>query len=194
MAAVQTLCRKGLLLDKGKIVVHGLVSEAVQSYLRQSGTVDRAYQRNLSSALQLLNVVFTPCVVESNRGLTARVDLAALADESISDLALLVHSANGERAALVDLRSPKGPYRLAGGERLSVTANIDSVPLVEADFNIGLYVNADSVCDSFMNILTLTVLPRCDDHGLVSRDAQFRGVVELVSHVEHSIDGDRGGG
>jgi lipopolysaccharide transport system ATP-binding protein len=186
MAAIQALCSTGLLLDSGKTVIRGSVSEAVRFYLKSSDSTDFTSDRALSSRLRLSGISSTPSVIESNSRLAFRIILAAIAGESeiISDLALLIHSANGGRAALVDLRSFKGPYRLEAEHELRVSVVIDNVPLVEGDFDVGLYVNAESVCDSFMNLLSFTVLPRDKGDGVVPRDAQFRGVVELISNGE----------
>jgi hypothetical protein len=115
------------------------------------------------------------------------LELEMRTGEVITDLALLIHASNGERVALVDLRSPSGPYRLQAGETLALRCDIADLPFVESDFNVGLYINADSVCQSFMNLLTLTVVPSESVGSVVPRDPQVRGLVELRHKVRHTV-------
>ena len=60
------------------------------------------------------------------------------------------------------------------------------MPFVENDFAVGLYLNADSVTHSFMNLFTFSVAPDVGDTKIIPRDAQFRGLVELRAKVSHS--------
>ncbi len=99
--------------------------------------------------------------------------------DTISDLALLVHGASGERVALLDLRSHAGAYRLSAGESLVLKVDVTSLPLVEGDFDLGLYINADSVCQTFMGLATFSVDPGMAAGRATPREPQFRGTVEL---------------
>ena len=187
IAAVQTLCRRGLLLERGRVIVDGRTSEAVQRYLEEREIDHTGTNRVLSRLITLSRFECTPTSVQRNSPITFRAVLEASDDEVISDLALLIHAAGGERAALIDLRSPDGPFRLSRGSQLVIQVDVPDVPFVENDFSLGLYLNADSVCQSFMNLLTLPVLPADARTSVVPRDAQFRGLVELRASVHHEI-------
>jgi hypothetical protein len=62
-------------------------------------------------------------------------------------------------------------------------AEVPEVHFVENDFSVGLYVYADTVCNSFMDLATFSVIPADSTTGVVPRDAQFRGLVELRARV-----------
>lgn len=126
-------------------------------------------------------------VVQRHAPIHFDVVLEMFADEMISDLALLIHAPNGERAALIDLRSPSGPYRLSKGTQLVIRVEVPDVPFVENDFMVGIYLNSDSVCRSFMSLITFSVLPETAKTEVVPREAQFRGLVELRASVHREI-------
>ena len=193
MAAVQALCGRGMLLKQGRLIFNGQSGEAVKSYLEAiPSTNEDGSTRVLSKLIKLSRFECKPMVVQRHSPMLFTVVLEASADELISDLALLIHSPSGERAALIDLRSPSGAFRLMKGKQLVIRAEVPAVPFVENDFTLGIYLNADSVCHSFMNLLTFSVLPEDAKSGVVPRDAQFRGLVELRASVHCEISTDNG--
>jgi len=190
LAAVQSLCRSAILLEKGQILFRGSAPDAVATYLRSAGAdADTAERvgRSLSASLSLASVGISPAVVRSGGSATFRIEIDVASDDVVSDLALLVHTPNGERVALLDLRSPDGPYRLRAGDRLVIVAAVSDLPLVEMDYGLGVYVNATSVCDTFMPVRVLTVVPGEFAGGPAPREAQFRGVVELRPRVSGRV-------
>jgi lipopolysaccharide transport system ATP-binding protein len=188
LAAVQSLCRSAMLLERGRMVFTGTAQDAVAAYLRSAGgDADEQSGRSLSPSLSLASAGISPAVVRSGGSATFRIEIDAADDEVVSDLALLVHAPNGERVALIDLRSTDGPYRLRPGDRLVISAEVPDVPLVEMDYGLGIYVNATSVCDSFMNVRVLTVVPGELASGPTPREAQFRGLVELRPRVTGQV-------
>jgi lipopolysaccharide transport system ATP-binding protein len=190
MAAVQTLCGRGILLDRGRLTLNGKSGEAVKRYLDATPSTNKdGVNHILSKSITLARFECKPMVVQRHSPIQFEVRLDVLSDELISDLALLIHAPGGERASLIDLRSPNGPYRLAKGTQLLVRAEVPSVPFVENDYAVGIYLNADSIHHSFMNLLTFSVLPEEAKTGVVPRDAQFRGLVELRANVKGEITG-----
>jgi lipopolysaccharide transport system ATP-binding protein len=188
MAAVQSLCDNALLLASGTLRFRGSSSETVTHYISPTRDSADGINRQLSKSLALASLGCEPSTVERGKDLLVSIEMETNQDETISDLALLIHSSNGERASLIDLRPAGNAHRLIQNEKLKIQVRISQIPFVEGDFNIGLYVNADSVCQSFMNIAEFTVLPDSSDKGYVPREPQFRGLVELASKVDHQID------
>jgi lipopolysaccharide transport system ATP-binding protein len=188
MAAVQALCGRGVLLDRGRVILDGRSGEVVRHYLQLDLAANAVGpSRVLSRSLTLTRMDCSPMVVQQYSPFTLNAVLEVSADEIISDLALLIHGPGGGRTALIDLRSPDGPFRLARGSRLAIRAEVPGAPFVENDFSLGLYVNADSVCNSFMNLVTFSVLPSDANTGVLPRDAQFRGLVELRATIHREI-------
>jgi hypothetical protein len=112
------------------------------------------------------------------------IEIGAHADEVITDLALLICASGGERIAIIDLRSPAGAYRIKPEVNLRVQSRVLSLPLVEADYHLGLWINSTSVSHCFMNLLTFTILPSECIGGVVPREPQHRGFIELQTQVE----------
>ena len=188
MAAVQTLCHTGVLLDQGHLIMMGGVRNTAARYLESVSTsAGNLGHRAFSKSLTLTRLEGSPTVVPRDGQIVFNLELHTSASEVITDLALLIHAPGGERAALIDLRSAAGPYRLRAGGKLALKSKVSNVPFVESDFYLGIYINADSVCHSFMNLLTFTVLPSETIGGIVLRDPQFRGLVELHTYVEQQF-------
>jgi lipopolysaccharide transport system ATP-binding protein len=188
MGAVQSLCPISMLLDGGQLAFYGNSRDAVARYLEGAASPDaESRTRSLSSCLSLTRLDLSPTVVRSGTSARLTIEIQASADDVISDLALLIHAPNGERVALVDLRTSAGVYRLRRGNSLVLSINAPNLPFVEMDYSLGLYVNATSVCDSFMSLRALTVLPGDSAGSVTSRDPQFRGVVELGARVEARV-------
>jgi len=188
MSAVQSLCSRSILLEQGHVIFAGKALDAVKKYLRMSysSTAESGEKRQLSKIITLADFKCDPMVVGRNSKAVFSLVLESAAVETISDLAILIHAPGGERAALIDLRSPHGPIRLVRGGQVLVRAEVLDMPFVENDFSVGLYLNADSVTHSFMNLFTFSVAPDVGDTKIIPRDAQFRGLVELRAKVSHS--------
>jgi hypothetical protein len=187
MAAIQALCDTGLLLVRGTLVFRGSSVSTVARYTESIIGQVTGGTRHLSASLDLLSLGCTPSSVERGKDIIVSTELEAKRDEIISDLALLIHAANGERASLIDLRATHGVHKLSQNQRLKAEVKISGIPFVEGEFNVGLYVDANSVCQSFMNLGEFTVLPDSAQKSVVPREAQFRGIVELTAQVHHEL-------
>jgi lipopolysaccharide transport system ATP-binding protein len=187
MAAIQSLCESGVVLDAGRVAFHGEAADAVHYYLNTVSRRERSAARALSASLTLRRIEATPPVIRCNEKITIELELHSAADDLINDLALLIDTPGGERLALVDLRSVEGPCRMPSHSTLTLRCTVLLVPFVEADFSIGIYVSADSVVETYLNLLSFTVLPAEPDDGPVPRDRQFRGLVQLESAIERRL-------
>jgi lipopolysaccharide transport system ATP-binding protein len=189
MSAVQSLCHRGILLKQGMLAFQGNAENAVGRYLDSAAAqTDKFEVRHLSPHLSLTRMETSPPVVRCHDGIDFILELQASADEVISDLMLEIYSLGGQVVAIVDLRSPDGPYRLRSGTKLSIRGRVTTLPLVEADFNVTLYINANSVCRSFLNLVSFSVLPGDPVGGVVPRETRFRGFVELRKIIEATVD------
>lgn len=185
MAAVQGLCRRALVFDCGRGLFDGNPAEAIIRYV---GVADGEVENvTFSESISLTRLEITPPAVPRDGKTLIHLELQANQQELITDLALLIHAANGERAALIDLRSSAGPYRLKSGSRLVIRTDVINIPFVEGDFNVGLYINAHSICHSFMNLLTFTMLPAKEERGVPPREPQYRGLVDLCTDIEARV-------
>jgi lipopolysaccharide transport system ATP-binding protein len=188
MSAVQSLCHRGILLKQGMLVFQGSAENAIGRYLDSAAvSTDKFEDRHLSSCLSLTRMEASPPAVRCHDGIDFILELQARADEVISDLILVIYSIGGQVVAIVDLRSPDGPYRLRLGAKLLIRSRVVALPLVEADFTIAIYINSNSVCHTFLNLLAFTVLPADTIKEVVPREPRFRGFVELRKMIEVTV-------
>jgi lipopolysaccharide transport system ATP-binding protein len=189
MAAVQSLCGSGLLLNRGGLVFQGGSTEAVAQYLDTGLTSIGDFERLIiSNSVVLMRLEVNPPVIHCNDEIVFEIELQATTEEIITDLMLEIYSISGQLLGIIDLRSEAGPYRLKPQAKLVIQSRVNSVPFVESDFNLALYINAASVCRSFLNLLSFTVLPADVTNGIVPREPRFRGLVELCPQVETTLN------
>jgi lipopolysaccharide transport system ATP-binding protein len=187
MAAVQGLCMRGLLLQSGQITFDGSPGDAVKHYLGSDLALASLVNKKLSETIVLTSIECFPPIVQQYSSLQFRVTVKCLADEVISDMAIHIESLNGQRAALIDLRSLEGPFRVSSGMQLNIQATVTHIPFVENDYAIGFYINADSVCSTFNDLSALSVLPKGGVTSVTPREPQFRGIVELQPRIRAEI-------
>jgi hypothetical protein len=64
---------------------------------------------------------------------------------------------------------------------MRVVGNVKSLPLVEGDYQIGLYINSGNVSKDYFDLLTLTIVSPARAGEVVPYPARDRGLVELDS-------------
>jgi lipopolysaccharide transport system ATP-binding protein len=190
MAATQSICKRTIFLERGTVGYDGIAAEGVRKYLEASiGNTLTTVEKKLTRDLLLIGPIATPRVIEQHGDVEFSFELASMVDDVIGDLALLIHSATGDRIALIDLRSSSKAYKLSKDQSLKIRVKVAKVSLVEADYSIGLYINSNTVNASFMHLLDISVTPSNRVNGVTPREAQYRGIIELDSEVLVSMDG-----
>jgi hypothetical protein len=167
-------------------VLDKTVEDAVAHYLQ----IDAGPSSGISGSIKLGDTVFLtdlkakPSAFCRDQEAMFTIEIAAQADEIISDLALIIYAITGERVSVIDFRSPTGVYKVKRRSKIRLNAKIANLPLVEADYNVGLWLNSTTVSKIFTNLMTFQILPSERNDGLVSREPQYRGFVELIGKVE----------
>jgi homopolymeric O-antigen transport system ATP-binding protein len=180
MSAVQSLCRKALLLESGTVKAFDDVRPIVRQYL-DTGLTGKSVDKPLSlgPALKLLSLEFHPSPIESGSPLRWRLEFGANGPTIFNDLALIISSAQSARVALLDLRALGFPIRLATGQVWRVEGIIESLPLVEGEYSVGLTVNTIDFWEDVFDLATVRVTSRILSHGYSPYDVIYRGTVEL---------------
>jgi hypothetical protein len=102
----------------------------------------------------------------------------------LSELSLLIHTHEEIRVAILDLRRSGLPQVLHAGQIWVGQGRITSLPLVEDDYRVGLYVAAGDFSGNLSDLITLAVEPRQLNSHLPGYAAVHRGVLELNFEVE----------
>lgn len=182
MSAVQTLCTKGIYLERGTVKAVGDVGPLIQKYLENTVAAQgRAFSKPvpLGPNLLLTRAQIEPNPVESLNAARFLFEITAQSASVVSEIAVLIFSSQGYRVAILDLRAFGLPKSLEAGRTIRMAAVVKTLPLVEGDYSIGLYVNATGILENFPDILGLSVNPRRATSVHAPFPIQYRGMVEL---------------
>jgi lipopolysaccharide transport system ATP-binding protein len=186
MAAVQALCTRAVYLDAGKVRGIGSPGDMIREYAadaRQRSEAATAQPRQVIGALRVLACRFEPNPVVSGDAVTFVVEMASSESVRVSELSLILYNEQGYRVALLDFRASGLPATLAAGRRWSVRGRVKSVPLVEGDYSVSLYVKAGDAAADVNDLGTLAVAPQ-PGATYVPYEAIHRGVLEPEFLVE----------
>jgi lipopolysaccharide transport system ATP-binding protein len=177
MAAVATLCGKAIHMGGGRVLGVGETKDQIAQYSADLPTKNA--RGVLGHGLDLKSFSLSPNPVQSGDSVSFSIELAAASKIRLEGLAILVYSSSGARVAILDLR-PKGIVgRNLNSESLTVTGSLRSVPLVEGDYQLGLYLHSDLGAANFLDLASLQVTCQPRSDGYVPYPAAVRGCVEL---------------
>lgn len=182
MGAMEALCSKAIYLQAGKVEAVGAVGDLVGQYLSdQRKTQGRCFLTpvKLGNSLTLLAYDFTPNLIESGKPVSFRLTLQSEQKTAITELQILIYTSHNVRAAVLDLRPFSLPESLIPGETWEMSGEITSLPFVEGDYSLGLYLNTGAYLDNFFDLTTITVRARATTHGIAPYPIMYRGLVEL---------------
>jgi len=182
MSAVQALCDKAVYLQEGTVKAIGNVEPVLNQYLIETGGAHGqrfAEPISMGPALKLLAFDFTPNTIRSGDALRFTLKLCAEGPTTIHEMSVLIYSAQNIRVALLDLRSLQMPMSLLAGEEWRAEGEIRSVPLVEGNYSIGLYVNASNYLENVFDLTSFSVGAHTGNGSCAPVPAVYRGLVEL---------------
>jgi ABC-type polysaccharide/polyol phosphate transport system ATPase subunit len=181
MVAIQSLCSRAVYLREGHVEAIGPAAAMVRRHLFDSAnaTTRRLNQKIAIGGLKLVRFEVMPNPVESGTVLRFMIGLGASCPVRLSDVSILIHTEADLRVGILDLRGCGLPLNLQAAQGWAVEARITSLPLVEGDYRLGLYLRAGDFGGNLPDLITLTVEP-CRRQGEVpSYAAAHRGVLEL---------------
>jgi lipopolysaccharide transport system ATP-binding protein len=180
MSAVQSLCTKAIYLESGALKAAGDVGEIIAQYTQESSSFQEfSSARQINDALKLTRFQVNPSSVSPNEPLRCTIAIRATKDTTITELNLLIYSMQNVRVALLDLRKIGLPVTLVRGDEWEVTVAVTSLPLIEGDYSVGLYIHATNFLDDIYNLANFTVTGRVTNFGYAPYPAMYRGLVEL---------------
>jgi ABC-type polysaccharide/polyol phosphate transport system ATPase subunit len=182
MGMVRTLCQKAFHLQKGRLIAAGNASEVTARYLaaqtaaaeKSTGTVHR-----LDASLDLSEFVLEPRIVSSGDPVRITVRLQARMRTALYEASVIIHSENGTRVAILDLREPDHLVRLEAGQCAVYSIDLSSVPLMEGIYEVGFFFRSDLTREEVFALLDLVVLSGRTGGKVAPYPAQNRGFIEL---------------
>ena len=189
---IATLCRRSVLLDHGRVLEVGPTASVLGAYAklgRESLALDAEHPVRLDPSLDVLELTCSPHAVASGGAMHLRLRVVARKPARIEDMTVLLYTASGERAAILDLRASEGAVTLPTGATYTWEVEVPCLELVEGEYSIGLYSGSPDGRGDHYNLCPLTVLPGRTSARVVPYASRHRGVMEL----EYSFAGERGG-
>ena len=181
MAAVQALCSRAVWLEKGTVAFAGPVDETVSHYLAEAGSRSRNRAGSavpLGQDLEISQFEVTPNPIESGGRAEFVLGLTAMAATRVTELALLIYSAGEARVAIIDLRGHLPPA-VSAGETWTLRGWIESLPLVEGDYQVGVGVRSSGFVGDKLGLVEWRVAAAARPGAHAPYHPQYRGIVEL---------------
>lgn len=188
MAAIQALCTRVIQLKAGELVSQGDVNEQIKSYLSSEQDETESLSRGpvlLGPNLRLNRFEFTPNPIQSGDEQHFNIEITGEKTDQINSLVILLHSPLGQRVAIVDLRPAGSPFSV-DGSALTLSGKIKSLPLVEGEYHIGLYLESREARGNFIYLSKMSVLGKAASN-VVPYPANVRGFLELDCVVRQNF-------
>lgn len=182
LSAVQALCNHAVYLKSGTVNLTGAVEPVLNHYLAETVTPDGprpAASVQFGKTLKLVAFELTPNHLVSGEPLRFSIAFEATAATTVSELSLLIYSTQNVRLASLDCRACGLPKTFSAGRRWRVSGVIPSVPFVEGDYNLGLFLNTTGFLENVLDLATFTVRSRPAETGYAPYPVMYRGLVEL---------------
>lgn len=182
MSAIQSLCSTAIRLEGGTIAGQGNVADQIGSYLRGvqlRTSIDADTATKCGNDVHVTKFEFSPNPIESKQRIDFTLHLAAERALTINALVILIYSALGERVAILDLRREDAKYKVSETTPFAIKGSISSLPLVEGDYSVGLYIDYGLFQGNVLGLLDLVVSGPTPLPGFAPFPPSVRGIVEL---------------
>lgn len=180
MAAVQTLCSRGLLLAKGRISLDSTAEKTIGQYIENVGErVASAYPRHIQPSLTLNQIRLSTETLAEGNELDVEFEFSASSRGILFECVILVSTLRGDRVAVVDVRESRAMPLEFQDEVFLIVSRIRSLPLVEGTYTIGLALRADLAWLDLLELAQFTVVPKKSDSEFVRIAPEWRGVIQL---------------
>ena len=181
MAAIQSLCTKGMLLSQGNLIGFGRVEDQVQAYmatLQQNPGGPGQTLVKTPSGIEVRQLSIAPNPVVSGQPVRFMLELAASRALRVDAITILLNSPTRSLVGVVDLRRTEN-YRLDADAPLLIRGEIRSLPLVEGSYVVGLYLKTEIQEETISRLAGFDVLSRATAGQIAPYPPEVRGVVEF---------------
>jgi lipopolysaccharide transport system ATP-binding protein len=179
LQAIEQLCPRSLHLEQGRCIGFGDSSEVVAEFIRRSAGSKGLAVRALADGFHLDELALHPAAIGFGQPLAFTVTLRATQRGSIKDFHLFLANPFGQRVALIDLRSPRGPYGFEPGERLTFSGRIERLPFVAGSYSVGFTLSTAQSHVPYPDLAQILVAPPPLREGLTPHAVQYLGTTVL---------------
>lgn len=171
MAAVQSLCSTGILLDGGQLLHLGSIASAVARYAGISPTCTTS--GSLGPHLIVRGLELSPPAISTGGPMRMLFQLVPKERTTIRELAILIYSEFGARVAVLDLRRGAAFPFLLSEAPLDFEIRLDRLALVEGDYRLGFYVVTNDYNGNYFDVASFTVIASPSKLGTAPYPPQY---------------------
>jgi lipopolysaccharide transport system ATP-binding protein len=178
--AVESLCKKSVLLSKGQLLAQGPSHELIDHYISQYDTFPEFRPVELLKGITLEELSFSSTLLTPGSPLqfTLKIKRSGNEEFNLTDLSVLFYNYKKQRVAIYDLR--KLFTGTGGQETITFTAAISSFNLIEGAYYVGLYYGLNGVKRDLHDLVKLQVKNKAELLKIQPYETQYRGYVELI--------------
>jgi lipopolysaccharide transport system ATP-binding protein len=187
LAAVETLCTRCILIASGELNASGSANEVVGLYLKEYRNV-RARSIKISSGLMLARLEIMPPTIRTGDSVDVTIHFQAEDRGELRECAVLIYSLRGVRVAIKDLRETNIlPLGYKRGD-FALVVRIASLPLVEGEFTVGLWLVTDTSSGNFLDLQDFVVIAPPPVTQFVPYVPEYQGTTVLNASVSVVIN------
>jgi lipopolysaccharide transport system ATP-binding protein len=184
MTAMQALCARVIRMERGRVAGDGDAKLEIKQYLSSSSPSKLQGQHvRPGPDLTIINSAFSPNPVESRSDVRFKMEIVASSCVKLNEASLLLHSVERTRVGIIDLRPAGFPFSMEAGECLRIEAQLRSIPLVENQYVISLWIDSSSFVGEVSDFAELTVTPHQSNLLYSPYRPEVRGWVEFDSEI-----------
>ena len=184
MNAIEQLCSKVIILQKGELVAQGETHQLIGNYLNEYKEFNGG-QLWLTENISLIDLLFQTQEIISGGSIQFSI---ALGFEQqlplITDFCLLIYSLKGVRVGIIDLRPYLDKFK-EQENKLSLHVTLENFNLVDGEYSIGLFYNINEIRKEVLDIKQIRVKPGQRINATINPYLpQHRGYLELSGNVK----------
>ncbi len=179
MYALNQLCKKSVLLEKGQVQQIGNTFDVV-NYYNTKDINEKALNEvvSIGTNINLFNTSFNNNLLEFQFQIS-KADV-------LSSVVFYINNNDGLRLAIVDCRTTVFPLKKENDSVISGKIQLEHIPFVEGDYFLGVYVESLYFKGNVDNILKINYLEKTSTNDdLIKYPKQYRGIIDLAYHVTY---------
>lgn len=184
MNAIEQLCSKTIILQKGKLKAYGDTHQLINAYLNEDNNYEKS-NVSLSENVFLEQMSFDTNDFYSGEDLHFSVKLRFThLRPVVNDFCILIYSLKGTRVGIIDLR-PHLHKMTVTENHLTLQGSLQNFNLVEGEYSLGLFCNINDERKEILDVNQIRIKPS-KASGQVGNIylPQYRGFLELTDKIK----------
>lgn len=186
LGMVRQLCKKSIFIQGGRVRDFAGTDQVIGEYLSQTESIRGHrdfYQMGKGVALQ--NIVLHSDSMQSLNNAQIDFELTTTQSININSIGFYINNFVQERVGIIDLR--KTVYRINDNEKLRFSVQLNSVPLIEGEYRLGMYFGSNVVIGNFDDLISFQVVGPKRKFEILDYPLEVRGKMEFDFQFEAKV-------